>query len=256
MALLHVEHLTKKFGGLTAVNDVTLKVEEGSITGLIGPNGAGKTTCFNLITGFLKPTAGKIVFNDNDITNKQPTELVTLGMTRTFQIAHCFQNMTVLENVMAGYYTKTSSGIWKTIIRSPKVRKENREVRGKALQLVNELGMGDIADTYASKLSTGQQKLLDIIRAVATDPKLLFLDEPAAGLNTGETETLSKMIRLLNDRGITILVIDHSMRFMMSIAEYIYVMNFGSLMAEGTPTEVSHNPAVAEAYLGKEVVYA
>lgn len=256
MTLLNVEHLTKQFGGLTAVNDVTLKVEEGSITGLIGPNGAGKTTCFNLITGFLPPTSGKIFFQGQDITNMPATKLVEMGMTRTFQIAHCFQNMTVLENVMAGFYKQTTSGIWSTLIRSPKVRRENREVREKALQLINELGMGDIADTYASKLSTGQQKLLDIIRAVATEPKLLFLDEPAAGLNTGETESLSKMIRLLNKRGISILVIDHSMRFMMSIAEYIYVLNFGELMAEGTPSEVSHNPAVAEAYLGKEAIYA
>ncbi len=256
MDLLNVEHLTKKFGGLTAVNDVSFKVKEGSITGLIGPNGAGKTTCFNLVTGFLPPTSGKIFYNGQNITNVKATKLVDMGMTRTFQIAHCFQNMTVLENVMAGYYHHTKSGIWSTMLRLPNVKKENEVVEEKARALVTRLGLGDLMDTYANKLSTGQQKLLDITRAVATDPKLLFLDEPAAGLNTAETETLSKIIHLLNDEGITIFVIDHSMRFMMALAEYIYVLNFGELMAEGTPSEISHNEEVAKAYLGKEVSYA
>ena len=252
MALLEAKHLTKQFGGLTAVNDVSFKVEPNKITGLIGPNGAGKTTTFNLVTGFLPLTSGTVFYDGADITGVPATKLVFRHMTRTFQIPHLFNDLTVLENVMAGFYSQTKTGTVSAMLRLPSVKKEERYAREKGMEILRDLGMENLAYVQASVLSTGQQKMLEIARALATNPKLLMLDEPASGLNTAETDVLGKMIKRFNQSGITVLMIEHNMKFMMELADYIYVLNFGQLLAEGTPAEIMDNDEVTKAYLGKE----
>lgn len=252
MALLEANHLTKQFGGLTVVNDVTFKVEEGKITGLIGPNGAGKTTTFNLVTGFLALTSGKVLYEGMDITGVPATKLVSRHITRAFQIPHLFNDLSVLENVMAGFYSQTTTGTISAMFRLPNVKKEERFAREKGMEILKNLGMADLADMQARMLSTGQQKMLEIARALATNPKLLMLDEPAAGLDTAETDVLGKMVKQFNQQGITVLMIEHNMKFMMEFADYIYVLNFGQLLAEGTPQEIMNNDEVAKACLGKE----
>jgi len=252
MALLEANNLTKKFGGLVAVNNVSLKAEKGVITGLIGPNGAGKTTTFNLITGFLSLTSGKVIYKGEDISRLPATKRVYKHITRTFQIPHLFNDLTVLDNVMAGFYPQTTTSTLDAILRLPKVIKEEKASYEKGKEILVSLGMEDLSDLQAGVLSTGQQKMLEIARALATAPEILMLDEPAAGLNTAETESLSVIIRKLNQSGITILMIEHNMKFMMELADYIYVLNFGELLAEGNPAAIMNNSEVATAYLGKE----
>ncbi len=252
MALLEAKNLVKTFGGLTAVNDVSFRAEEGKITGLIGPNGAGKTTTFNLVTGFLPLTNGSVLYEGTDITGLSATQRVYRNITRTFQIPHLFNNLTVLENVMAGFYSRTKTGTVSAIFRTPKVKQEEAMVRRQGMEILESLGMAELAQLQAGVLSTGQQKMLEIARALSTGPKLLMLDEPAAGLNTAETETLGRLVKQFNQKGITVLMIEHNMKFMMSLADYIYVLNFGQFLAEGTPEQIMNDPEVAKAYLGKE----
>lgn len=252
MALLEAKNITKQFGGLTAVNDVSFLVEEGKITGLIGPNGAGKTTTFNLVTGFLPVTSGQVYYCGDNITKLNATKRVYRGITRTFQIPHLFNELSVLENVMAGFYSQTKTGTVSAMFRLPNVKKEEAMAREQGMEILKFLGMDDLAEMQAGLLSTGQQKMLEIARALATKPKLLMLDEPAAGLNTAETEVLGKLIKKFHEQGITVLMIEHNMKFMMELADYIYVLNFGQLLAEGTPEQIMNNNEVAKAYLGKE----
>ncbi len=247
MALLEAKNLVKTFGGLTAVNDVSFRAEEGKITGLIGPNGAGKTTTFNLVTGFLPLTNGSVLYEGTDITGLSATQRVYRNITRTFQIPHLFNNLTVLENVMAGFYSRTKTGTVSAIFRTPKVKQEEAMVRRQGMEILESLGMAELAQLQAGVLSTGQQKMLEIARALSTGPKLLMLDEPAAGLNTAETETLGRLVKQFNQKGITVLMIEHNMKFMMSLADYIYVLNFGQFLAEGTPEQIMNDPEVAKA---------
>lgn len=257
MALLEITNLVKKFGGLTAVDHVDMKADYGKITGLIGPNGAGKTTLFNMVGCILPVTEGNITFDERlDLTKKTPNKLVYEGITRTFQIVKLFKKMTVLENVMAAFYPHTKTNLAQAMFGLPIVRREEEEVKTQASDLIESFGLLAYADMLAGTLSTGQQRLLEITRAVAGKPKLLMLDEPAAGLNTAETEILFDHLKNLNEQGLAILVIEHNMKFMMKLAHYIYVLNFGKLIAEGSPYEVGTNDDVAIAYLGKEYHHA
>lgn len=256
MVLLEVKNVTKKFGGLTAVNDVSLKVSEKKITGLIGPNGAGKTTLFNLITGFETLTSGQIFFNNQEITNQPPHQLVNRRLVRTFQITRLFNKMSVLENVMAGMYSLTHAGTVSSMLGLPSVRKEEEMVREKATELLKEVGIDKLAAVPAGNLATGQKRLLEIARALAVKPTLLMLDEPAAGLNTAETESLLVLIKKINKDGITVFVIEHNMKFMMRLADHIYVLEFGKHIAEGPPDAIINNQRVVNAYLGKEYRHA
>ncbi|MDY0289045.1 MAG: ABC transporter ATP-binding protein [Sphaerochaeta sp.] len=257
MALLEITGLVKKFGGLTAVDHVDLIAEKQKITGLIGPNGAGKTTLFNMVGCTLPVTEGKIVFDGRlDLTKMAPHKLVYEGITRTFQIEKLFKKMSVLENIMAAYYPHTRTNLASAILGLPIVKREELEVRAKAIELVEEFGLGSILNVLAGNLSTGQQRLVEIMRAVAGKPKLLMLDEPAAGLNTIETENLLIHLRKLNENGLSLLIIEHNMKFMMRLADYIYVLNFGKLIAKGNPSEVCNDAEVVKAYLGKEYRHA
>jgi branched-chain amino acid transport system ATP-binding protein len=257
MALLEITGLVKKFGGLTAVDHVDLTAENHRITGLIGPNGAGKTTLFNMVGCILPPTEGTIVFDNRlDLTKQTPNKLVYQGITRTFQIVKLFKKMSVLENVMAAYYPHTRTNLISAMLALPIVKREEEAVRDQALDLIKDFGLESSKDILAGNLSTGQQRLLEITRAVAGRPKLLMLDEPAAGLNTAETEILFEHLRKLNEQGLAILVIEHNMKFMMRLANFIYVLNFGKLIAKGTPSEIGNNDEVTKAYLGKEYRHA
>lgn len=256
MEFLEVKNVTKKFGGLTAVNDVSLNVCEHKITGLIGPNGAGKTTLFNLITGFEVLTAGQVFYNNQEITNQLSYQLVNQGLVRTFQITRLFNKMNILENVMAGMYSRTHAGTLSSMLGLPSVRKEDAMVREKATELLKEVGLDTLASAPAGTLATGQKRLLEIARALAAQPTLLMLDEPAAGLNTAETESLLVLIKKINQNGMTVFVIEHNMKFMMRLADYIYVLEFGKNIAEGPPQTITNDERVINAYLGKEYKHA
>lgn len=252
MKMLQVNAMTKDFGGLIAVNNVNLEAEKNKITGLIGPNGAGKTTLFNLISGFEEPTSGKVVFKDKNVTNSEPYKLVNNGLVRTFQIVRLFNKMTVLENVMAGCYIHTKTGIISAMLGLPSVKLEEKNTKKKSLDILEKLNIREMSDVLACNLSSGQQRLLEIARALATEPDLLMLDEPAAGLNSAETESLLWILKDLNKNGLSIFIIEHNMNFMMRLAEYIYVLDFGKLIAQGSPDILCKNEKVINAYLGKE----
>lgn len=250
--LLKTEHLTLRFGGLVANNDVNIGVREGSITGLIGPNGAGKTTLFNLINGVYAPTSGTITFDGKRIDGLKPYQVNCAGICRTYQIINLFRKMTVLENVMVGMHATMKSNFLHAILKTKAEREEEKKAREVAFELLKFVGIEDQADNLAGNLSYGQQRLLEIVRAMASKPKLIMLDEPAAGMNGAEKEALSEIVRKIQSQGFTVLVIEHDMKFMMGLAEYIYVLNFGQLLAEGTPEEIQGNPDVIAAYLGGE----
>ncbi|PLX89544.1 MAG: ABC transporter ATP-binding protein [Desulfuromonas sp.] len=255
--LLEVRELTMDFGGLRAVDSVTLEVCDGEIVALIGPNGAGKTTFFNCVTGIYKPTRGEIIAypsgsKPQKINGAKPNRVTALGMARTFQNIRLFQNMTVLENVMIGRHCRTTTGILGSVLRGRISRKQEHETIEKSYALLEKVGLQDFADEFAKNLPYGAQRRLEIARAMATDPFLLLLDEPAAGMNPQETRELDELIvRIRDAEGIAILLIEHDMKLVMNISERIYVMEYGKKVAQGTPYEIRTNPKVIEAYLGE-----
>ncbi|OYO08608.1 ABC transporter ATP-binding protein [Enemella evansiae] len=238
-----------QFGGLTAVNKVDLKVHNGEIMGLIGPNGAGKTTFFNCLTGLYQPTSGRVMFNGSVLPPK-PRKVVMAGMARTFQNIRLFHNMTALENVMVGRYSRTRANAMDAILRLPRHRREERETRERAHELLEFVGLGKVADSLSRNLSYGDQRRLEIARALATDPKLLLLDEPTAGMNPQETRQAEELIFKIRDLGLAVLVIEHDMRFIFNLCDRVCCLVRGEVLVEGTAHEVQSDPRVIEAYIG------
>lgn len=251
--MLEINTIGKSFGGLIALNNVSFRVDGGSISALIGPNGAGKTTLLNIISGIFRPDIGKISFSGTTISDLPATKIARAGISRTFQQVELFGDLTVLENVMVGRYSRTRSGFISSGLRLPFVRKEESETRDRSLGILDYIGLRSRKDELASNLPLGEQRILEIGRALATEPGLLLLDEPAAGLNIRETRSLGEMIvRLRNEKKITILLVEHDMDLVMRISDRIAVLNFGEVIADGTPLEVQKNQAVISAYLGTE----
>lgn len=253
MALLEVKNLGINFGGLRAVDGVNLTIEEGELYGLIGPNGAGKTTVFNLLTGVYKPTSGTIRLDNENIVGKSPSQICQTGIARTFQNIRLFNNMTVLENVKAAFHNEVKYSLLASFLHSMSFFSGEREMDNRALELLEVFGLDSFADEYACNLSYGAQRKLEIARALATNPRLLLLDEPAAGMNPQETLELMDTIKLIRERfHVTILLIEHDMKLVSGICENILVLNFGTELANGTPDEVLNDPEVITAYLGEE----
>ncbi|HFI0094274.1 TPA: ABC transporter ATP-binding protein [Streptococcus suis] len=253
MVLLEVKDLTKNFGGLTAVGDVTMELHEGELVGLIGPNGAGKTTLFNLLTGVYEPSEGTITLAGTLLNGKAPSKIASLGLGRTFQNIRLFKNMTVLENVLIGLSNHGKAEVFASFFRLPAFYKNEESLKTKAIELLKIFDLDGDLDTLAKNLPYGQQRRLEIVRALATEPKILFLDEPAAGMNPQETAELTQLIRKIKEEfNITIMLIEHDMSLVMEVTERIYVLEYGRLIAHGTPAEIRSNKRVIEAYLGGE----
>lgn len=248
--MLKIEHTTIKFGGLIAVNDLCVEIAEGQIFGLIGPNGAGKTTAFNIITGVYAPTDGKVIFQGQEIQGKRPYAVTSMGIARTYQNINLFKNMTVLENAMIGAHSRAETNLLSDIFNTKKRRIEERACAERCMEILRFMGLEDKAQFKASSLSYGEQRRLEIARAMAVEPKLLLLDEPAAGMNLTEKDELAKDIRRIRDLGITILLVEHNMKLVMNVCEEICVLNYGKKLAQGTPTQIQTNPDVIAAYLG------
>ncbi len=252
--MLKTNKLSIMFGGLRAVSNLNLDIKKGQLVGLIGPNGAGKTTVFNLITGVYQPTEGEVLFDGEDTKGLKPFQVTQRGMARTFQNIRLFANLTVLDNVKIAYHFHVQYGVLESVFRVGRYFSEEADLDEKAIKLLDIFGLADKKDELAKNLPYGEQRRLEIARALATKPKLLLLDEPAAGMNPQETHELMELIRWIRDQfELTILLIEHDMSLVMGVCEHIYVLEYGAMIASGTPEEIKHNPRVIEAYLGEEV---
>jgi len=251
MALLEISGLGKSFGGLRAVNDVSFSVEEGAIKAVIGPNGAGKTTLFNLITGTLPATTGTVTFNGKRIDGKRSHQIAALGMARTFQNIKLFHDMTVLENVMIGRHTRSSAGFLASMFHMPWTWKEEKSIRHKSMEILEMLGIAEHADTEATSLAFGQQRTVELARALALEPTILLLDEPAAGLNIYETAEIGRLIGRIRALDVTVLLVEHDMSLVMDVSDEIVVLSFGEKIAEDVPAAIQQNDEVVKVYLGE-----
>jgi branched-chain amino acid transport system ATP-binding protein len=248
--LLHATHISKKFGGLNALTDVSLHIRRGEIYGLIGPNGAGKTTLFNVITGLYQPSAGRFQFNGAQYQSGKPHLLAQAGIARTFQNIRLFANLTALENVMIGRHVRTRAGVFGALLRGPATQKEEHAITERARELLRYVGIEKPAQTLAKHLSYGEQRRLEIARALATEPLLLALDEPAAGMNATETASLKTLLQAIRSDGITVFLIEHDVKLIMGLCDRVAVLDYGKKIAEGVPEAVRQDPAVVAAYIG------
>jgi branched-chain amino acid transport system ATP-binding protein len=252
MALLEVSGVSKRFGGVAAVQDVSFRVEAGTIKAIIGPNGAGKTTLFNLVSGFASPDKGSVRLDGEAIEGRPPHQVAARGLSRTFQHIRLFAQMTALENVMVGRHLRSRSGFVSGMLHLPRARREDAAVRDRALEVMELLGIAALADLEATSLSYGQQRAVELARALASDPRIVLLDEPAAGLNMRETRELAKLVSRIRDRGVTVLLVEHDMSLVMGISDEVLVLSYGEKIAEAAPREVQRDPEVVRIYLGDD----